>query len=142
MARKILVSAKSSRKKFKFYFPTKIRWNPFSYLDKKAKHLPKNVFIAVLLFIATFAALNSEKQRTALRILGVQAQIKVDQETIYKWEQLMQERPNYRDGWVQLAVLYYKKGETSKALTVLQKAKEIDPNNENLSQIEELWSNQ
>lgn len=130
------------RQKIKFYFPTKIRWNPFSYLDRKAKGFPKNVLVALVLFVAATAALNSEKQRTSQRILGVQAQIKADRETIYKWEQLMQERPNYRDGWVQLAVLYYKRGETSKALTALQKAREIDPNNESLSQIEELWSNQ
>lgn len=141
MAKKILKSPESGKKKFKFYFPTKISWNPFAYLDRKSKGFPKNVLIALVFFIAAMSALNSEKQRTEQRILGLQAQIQTDQETIYKWEQLTQERPNYRDGWVQLAVLYYKNGEKQKALLALQKAQEIDPNNESLSQIEELWGN-
>jgi len=135
------VARNLKRQKFKFYFPTKISWNPFSYLDRKAKHLPKNVLIALLFFIAAIAALNSEKQRMGLRILGMQAQVKADQETIYKWEQITLERPNYRDGWIQLAVSYYKNNDKEKALWALQKAKEIDPNNEILPRVEKLWSN-
>ncbi|PIV00394.1 hypothetical protein COS55_03610 [Candidatus Shapirobacteria bacterium CG03_land_8_20_14_0_80_40_19] len=116
-------------------------WNPFSYLDRKAKHLPKNVLVGLLFFIAAITALNSEKQRMDLRTLGMQAQVKADQETIYKWEQLAQERPDYRDGWIQLAVAYYKSSDKEKALWALQKAKEIDPNNETLLKIEKLWGN-
>lgn len=107
----------------------------------KGKHLPKNVLLALVFFITALAALNSEKQRTRLRILGMQAQVKADQKTIYQWEQITQERPNYRDGWIWLAVAYYKNNDKEKAHQALQKAKEIDPNNETLSQIKELWSN-
>jgi cytochrome c-type biogenesis protein CcmH/NrfG len=111
------------------------------HLIKMLKGFPKNVFLALVLFLVTITLLNSEKQRMNLRTLGMQAQIKADQETIYKLEQLIQERPNYRDGWIQLAVAYYKNNDKGKALEALQKAKQIDPNNETLLQIEELWSN-
>jgi len=110
-------------------------------LIKMLKSIPKNVFLALVLFLVAIALLNSEKQRMDLRTLGIQAQIKTDQETIYKLEQLTQERPNYRDGWIQLAVAYYKNNDKDRALEALQKAKQIDPNNETLSQVEELWNN-
>lgn len=126
------------RQKFKFYFPKKILWNPFAYLDKKARQLPKNVLIALVFFIAAMAALKSENQKSELRTLGLQTRINANQETIYQWEQILQERPDYRDGWVQLSASYYKSGNKQKAKEALKKAIEIDPNNESLLSFEKL----
>jgi len=50
------------------------------------------------------------------------------QRLIDAWEKIVEEKPNYRDGYLQLAVLYYKIYENGKAKEYLNKALEIDPN--------------
>lgn len=104
----------------------------------KIKTLPINIIVAVLLFSSAFVALKNEDYKAKQRTLGLQTQIKADQETIYQWEQILQERPDYRDGWVQLSASYYKAGNKEKAKEALQKALEIDPNNEQLLSFEKL----
>lgn len=47
---------------------------------------------------------------------------------IAAWEKIMAEKPNYRDGWLQLALLHYKLYENDQAKENLQKALFIDPN--------------
>jgi len=47
---------------------------------------------------------------------------------ISAWEKIVQEKPNYRDGYLQLAILNYKIYENEKAKEYLNKALEIDPN--------------
>ena len=70
------------------------------------------------------------------KILGQQTQIRADQQTITAWEQILEERPDYRDGWIQLAAAYYKIGERLKAKQALEKAKALDPNNETILNFE------
>ena len=105
------------------------------------KLLPFNILFAFLFFVVGMVALNSERQRVRQRVLGMQTEAKANRETILKWEQIVEERPNYRDGWVQLAVLYYKNGNKQKAKEALSQAKQVDPNNENLIRLEKLWNN-
>lgn len=138
MARKILKSPKTKDKKFKFYFPKKISWNPFSYLDKKAKRLPYNVFLALIFVGISFFLLKEENDRRNLRILGLQTQLKTDQKTAYDWEQVLTERPDYRDGWIYLAVVYYRLGSNEKAKQALNHARALDPTNETILSFEEL----
>jgi len=71
-----------------------------------------------------------ENKKQEQKILGLQTQLKADQQTIAAWEQILEERPDYRDGWIQLAAAYYKIGDKQKAKEALQKAKLIDPDNE------------
>lgn len=47
---------------------------------------------------------------------------------IAAWEKIVEEKANYRDGWLQLSVLHYKLYENEKARECLQKALELDPN--------------
>ena len=47
---------------------------------------------------------------------------------ITAWEKIMVEKPDYRDGWLQLAILHYKLYKNDKAKENLLKALEIDPN--------------
>jgi tetratricopeptide (TPR) repeat protein len=138
MARKILKSPKTEDKNFKFYFPKKISWNPFSYLDKKAKRLPYNLFLALIFVGISFFLLKEENDRRDLRILGLQTQLKTDQKTSYDWEQVLTERPDYRDGWIYLAVAYYKLGNNERAKEALNHAKALDPTNETILSFEEL----
>ncbi len=104
------------------------------------KLLPLNVLVACLFFVSGMVALNSEKQKIEGRVLGLKIEEKINQETIVKWEQIVNERPNYRDAWVQLAVLYYKNSDPQKAKQALSQARQIDPNNQDLLKLERLWS--
>jgi tetratricopeptide (TPR) repeat protein len=47
---------------------------------------------------------------------------------IERWEKIVDERSDYRDGYLKLAVLYWRLGEEVKARENLDKALEIDPN--------------
>lgn len=51
---------------------------------------------------------------------------------INKWEGFVLENPTYRDGYLQLTLLYFKLGEKEKAQEKLQKAIDLDPNNEEI----------
>ena len=57
-------------------------------------------------------------------------------ELIQSWEKILAEKPNYRDGYLQLALLYYKLYEDEKAAEYLQEALIIDPNFEAAKQLE------
>lgn len=138
MARKILKSPKTKDKKFKFYFPKKISWNPFSYLDKKAKKLPYNIILAAIFVVVSFFLLKEENDRRNQRILGLQTELKTDQKTAFDWEQILTERPDYRDGWIYLAAAYYKLGNKEKAKQALSRAKTLDPTNVTILSFEEL----
>lgn len=81
---------------------------------------------------------NIENQRTAQKILGAQTHLKLDQKIITYWEQILEERPDYRDGWIQLAAAYLKTGEKSKAKEALSRAKTLDPTNETILNFEKL----
>jgi tetratricopeptide (TPR) repeat protein len=58
---------------------------------------------------------------------------------ISAWEKIVQEKPNYRDGWLQLAILHYKLYENEKARQYLQKALELDPNFEPAKELEKIF---
>jgi tetratricopeptide (TPR) repeat protein len=47
---------------------------------------------------------------------------------ITSWEKIIAAKPNYRDGYLQLALLHYKLFENEKAKEYLQQALELDPN--------------
>jgi tetratricopeptide (TPR) repeat protein len=54
------------------------------------------------------------------------------------WEKIVEEKPNYRDGYLQLAILHYKLYENEKAKEYLDKALEIDPNYQPAQELEKL----
>jgi tetratricopeptide (TPR) repeat protein len=53
------------------------------------------------------------------------------------WQQLVQEKPDYRDGHIILAQLAYDLGEKEEAKTHLAIAQTLDPNNETVIHLEE-----
>ena len=63
------------------------------------------------------------------------------QKLISAWEKIVKEKPDYRDGHLQLALLYYKIFEDEKAKEYLQKAIELDPNCEVGRKLKEIMSN-
>jgi tetratricopeptide (TPR) repeat protein len=60
------------------------------------------------------------------------------QDLIKKWEKIVTEKPDYRDGYLQLAFLHYKLFENKKAKEYLAKALAIDPNFEAARELEKL----
>lgn len=56
------------------------------------------------------------------------------------WEKIVAEKPNYRDGYLKLALLYYKLYENEKAREYLQKALELDPNFKPARKLEKILS--
>ena len=68
----------------------------------------------------------------------MQTELKTDQKTAFDWEQILTERPDYRDGWIYLAAAYYKLGNKEKAKQALSRAKTLDPTNVTILSFEEL----
>lgn len=60
---------------------------------------------------------------------------------ILKYEELVKQFPDYRDGWLKLAVTYYENGNNEKAKEALFQAKTIDTNNEVVLSLEKLLKN-
>lgn len=57
---------------------------------------------------------------------------------IAAWEKIIEEKPNYRDGYLQLAYLHYRLYENERAKEYLEKAIELDPNYEPTKELEKL----
>jgi tetratricopeptide (TPR) repeat protein len=60
------------------------------------------------------------------------------QRLIDAWGKIIQEKPNFRDGYLQLAILHYKIYENEKAKEYLNKALEIDPNYQPTRELEKI----
>jgi cytochrome c-type biogenesis protein CcmH/NrfG len=115
--------------------------NKATVKSKKISLIPLNVLFAFALFTASVSLLYQERTKTNLNVLGQQTTIKKDQETVYQWEQIVQERPECRDCWLQLSAAYLKIGENIKARQALNSAKQIDPNNEHIPSLEKFLEN-
>lgn len=57
------------------------------------------------------------------------------------WEKVVANKPNYRDGYLRLALLNAQIYETQKAKNHLEKAKTLDPNFETTKELEKLLKN-
>ena len=57
---------------------------------------------------------------------------------IKHWQQIVLEKPNYRDGYLRLSLLHYKIDESEKANEYLEKAFGLDPNYEPARQMEKI----
>lgn len=104
--------------------------------EKSLKKIPLNVIFALILFLASFFALKNFYINPASVVLGTKTN--PYQEDISQWEQVVTEKPDYRDGWLQLVNLYYQNGDKQKAKDSLQMVKQIDPNNDIISTLEKL----
>lgn len=64
---------------------------------------------------------------------------KLREEMAY-WEKIAGESPDYRDAWIQISIRHYQLYDTPNALNALKRAKQIDPNNETIKKLEEIYS--
>ena len=102
------------------------------------KKINLKLILSLIFFLLTLFLVNFENQKSAQKILGAQTQLKADQQTITAWEQILDERPDYRDGWIQLSAAYYKIGDKQKSKQALLRAKALDPANEVILNFEKL----
>lgn len=56
------------------------------------------------------------------------------------WENELKSDPDNRDAWLQLSARYYRTYQTPKAIAALSVAKQIDPNNTLIGQLEEFYT--
>jgi len=102
------------------------------------KILSVKLLTGLIFFIVALSIINAENQKRVQKILGAQTQLKLDQGTVAYWEEILKERPNYRDGWVQLAASYYKTGNWEKSEEAIGRAKQLDPQNELILNFEKI----
>jgi len=119
------------------FFPSYF-WKYLSILDKKLKETSPILLFAFLFFTIAYLVLQVENRKTNRRVLGLQAEIQAQRQEIASWEKIVEEKPNFRDGWLQLAAAYAEVGNKEKAQEALNHAKVIDPNNENILSLEKL----
>ena len=108
---------------------------------KKILPVPKRLILALFLFIIPTLIFKIESQKRTQKVLGEQTQIKEKQEIVYFWERVVREKPDYRDGWLQLAAAYTRLGEKDLARMAIKQAKVLDPNNEVILSFEKLLDN-
>lgn len=119
------------------FFPSYF-WKYWPILDKKLRETPPNIVFALLFFTIACLVLRAENLRTNRRVLGLQAEIQTQRQEIISWEKIVAEKPDFRDGWLQLAAAYIESGNKEKAQEALNRARAIDPNNEVIPSLEKL----
>lgn len=107
----------------------------------RLQNVPLNVAFGLFFFAGAICLLTHEGLRAKQRVLGLQAQANAQQEITYAWEEILKERPDYRDGWLQLSALYLEQGDKLKAKEALLRAKLLDPNNDNILSLQKLLEN-
>lgn len=133
------------------------KWPIPAYLKKRAVvYLPqinrffsaKTVKIALKAGLASILAIlliynialawgtNVEKDRREAEKAKEQADTaKKIENNITFWEMVVREKPNYRDGYLELTTLNYQLGRMATAREYWMKAKELDPNNETVESL-------
>ena len=124
--------------RLKIHITREILLSSLVSLKGKANKISGSILVGSLFFFVSLIFLNNYNHRLEEKILGINIQLKADQKTTYEWEQILAEKPDYRDGWLSLAASYAKTGDLTKARRAFNRAKEIDPNFEELPSLEKL----
>ncbi|MCL5090460.1 MAG: tetratricopeptide repeat protein [Patescibacteria group bacterium] len=104
----------------------------------KFPKLPVRLIIALFLFFACLIITKIKINEKEMQILGMKTEITNLQKEAYTWEKILREKPDYRDGWLQLAALYYELGNKNLAKQALSQAKTLDPTSEVVAGVEKL----
>ncbi len=131
---------KKEKKKFrlKIHITREILLGSLIPLGKKVNNIPKSILLGSLFFFVSLIFLNNYNRRLKEKVLGINIQLMADQKTAFEWEQILAEKPDYRDGWLQLSSLYAKMGNKEKTKAAFNLAREIDPNFTAFSSLEKL----
>lgn len=88
--------------------------------------------VVIIFSLSTF---NTSLFLNGNQVLGASSQA-AGQDKISFWQDLVTKYPTYMEGWVELAKLEIKSGNLQQATFYLEKAKEIDPNSNEVKQLE------
>lgn len=121
---------------------SKSKKNVKAGLLKINENVPLNLLFGLFFFLLTFSLLKTlgfkMSQNSQKKVLGAQTEMQKLQELIYKTEGVLKEKPDYCDGWLYLAFLYYQEGNISPAKDAIKRALIIDPNNQKTHKLWEL----
>ena len=98
------------------------------------------ILIALVLLISAMAVWQGEEIRKQKQVLGWKLESERIAQEITYWEKTVSESPTYRDGYIQLILLNLNLGKTKEAGEWMSKVKEIDPNWEVPTSLEQLVS--
>ncbi|HUV72409.1 MAG TPA: hypothetical protein VMW25_05350 [Clostridia bacterium] len=138
MARKKKAAKKFVKNQENPSFSPRFNHNFFFILRRKLEKIPLRVLLALVIFLSLSLLLQKERDKTKEKVLGWQAEVRTTQEKAYAWKQLLAEKPDYRDGWLQLVGLYLELNSPQEAKEALFQAKTLDPNNEKILVLEKL----
>lgn len=136
MARKKKENKKFVKNQENPSFSPRFNSNLFFILKRKVEKIPLRVLLALTIFLGLTIPLQLEKEKKQESVLGLQAQAQEAQKKAFEWEKILRNRPDFRDGWLQLAAIYYKIGDKQKAREAIVQAKALDPNNESILSLE------
>lgn len=97
---------------------------------------PWKIIAFSLLFYVIIYNINLQKPS---QVLGASDDKKIYEEIIF-WNDIVKKYPNYRDGYLKLSTLFWKVRLDDQAKYYLEKAKEIDPNNDKVKELEYVFS--
>lgn len=117
---------------------SKPKLNPIGKLDKNVGIIPNKLVFALSFFLTSFILLNYQNIQNKKQVLGVQTSLKKQEIITYEWREIVNQYPDYRNGWLQLAYQYIRSNEIQKAQEALKMAEELDPNNETIKNLEKL----
>lgn len=103
--------------------------------------IPSRLILALFFAIGTLFLLQLDKYHTTRQVLGWQTETQAKQQKIYDWEEILKAKPDYRDGWLQLAAFWAEEGDKTQALAALAHAKALDPLNPVVLSLEKLLTN-
>lgn len=107
----------------------------YSFSNINIKHKPNTVYkillFLIIAFLITFNLFYYLKNKTT-KVLGVSDE--TSKEIIY-WNDFLSQNPEYKNGWLKLAILQYRKGDINEVYHSLKKVENLDPNSEELKNI-------
>lgn len=138
MTNNLSAHCKSNKNKKNNFHKKKVGNFPLDKIEVKADKIPKKMIFALSFFLTSFILLNYQNAKDKQQVLGIQTSLRTQEMLTYEWQAVVNQYPDYRDGWLQLAFQYVKNNEINKAKDALKTARELDPNNEVIIKLEQL----
>ena len=93
-------------------------------------------YCCAFLFILLIIVFNFDNYLTSNKVLGVEIEVNPEEKVF--WENFTQKNPEYLDGWIELSKIYVNEGNKEAGTSALNKAREIDPNSNKLTDVTKL----
>lgn len=125
------------------------------YRKSKPQQLPNNYrfiperlsgdgfafLVGVLFILASILVVGLDLYKNYQENVNLKAEKTKVNNDLKTWEKVVSQKPNYRDGYFKLAIIYYQLKDLDKAKENLDKAFELDPNFEKGRELESILEN-